>query len=117
MVSEEELRSVMLSLPGVFEVPDWGMNRFRVRGRTFVTVNGSGTRATARIHVSRWLRFLVLDATSRRPFHALPRPGWIRVDLSRLSVEAVRDVVREAHGWAVPPIGSSPVHTTRARRP
>ncbi|MFG3258317.1 hypothetical protein [Streptomyces sp. NPDC048172] len=117
MVSEEELRSVVLSHPGAREVPDWGMNRFRVRGRTFVTVNGSGTRATARIRMSHWLRLLVLEGASRRPFHTLPRPGWIRIDLSRVSLDAVRNVVWEARLWAVPPLGNSPVRTTRAPRP
>ncbi|MEV6012043.1 hypothetical protein AB0M29_35225 [Streptomyces sp. NPDC051976] len=96
MVSEESIRSVMLPLPGVFEVPGWGMHLYLVGRKAFVTVDGPGTHVTVRVHMSHWLRLVSRAGTHRKPVSARLRPGWIRVDLSVVELGTVRNVCLEA---------------------
>lgn len=96
MVSEKQLRSVVLGLPGVAERETWGHPTFRVQDRIFVGIAEDGT--TANVKASKEEQDALI-ATDPATFSAAPRVGrhgWVQVRLTGVDRDDLHDLVVEA---------------------
>lgn len=96
MSTEDDLRTIALSLPQTVEQPSWGMPTFKVRGKWFAVLNpkhGPGVRISLEEREE-------LIAAEPAKFHATDhdgRYGIVRLHLDAIDPDELRELLTD--GW------------------
>jgi hypothetical protein len=99
----DDVRRIALSLPEAEEILTWDVDvTFRVRKKIFAMGGDGGTHASIK-STPMVQEFLVdRDPEAFRPAAYVGRFGWLSVDLSRIEVEELDGLIREAWRLTAP---------------
>ncbi len=102
MVSADELRQVMGSLPEAEERETWGHPTFRVRDKMFATMSDDGRQATVKA-TKQEQAALVAAAPETFGIPAyVGRHGWVSIQLATVDPTELRELVVEAWRQTAP---------------
>lgn len=102
MVSADELRQVMRSLPEAKERETWGHPTFRVRDKMFATMSDDGRQATVKA-TKQEQAALVAAAPETFGIPAyVGRHGWVSIQLATVDPTELRELVVEAWRQTAP---------------
>jgi hypothetical protein len=102
MITAEELRRVVLSLPEAEERETWGHPTFRVRDRMFAAMSDDGQEATVKATRQEQA---ALVSTAPETF-GIPayvgRHGWVSIQLATVDPAELRELIVEAWRQTAP---------------
>ena len=102
MVSADELRQVMRSLPEAEERETWGHPTFRVRDKMFATMSDDGRQATVKATREEQAALIAAaPATFGIPDY-VGRHGWVSIQLATVDPTELRELVVEAWRQSAP---------------
>ena len=102
MVTADELRRVVRSLPEAQERETWGHPTFRVRDKMFATMSDDGQQATVKATRQEQAALLAADpATFGVPAY-VGRHGWVSVQLATVDPTELRELMVEAWRQTAP---------------
>ena len=102
MVSADELRQVVRSLPEAEERETWGHPTFRVRDKMFATMSDDGRQATVKATKEEQAALV----TAAPEIFGIPayvgRHGWVSIQLATVDPTELRELVVEAWRQTAP---------------
>ena len=102
MVSADELRQVMRSLPEAEERETWGHPTFRVRDKMFATMSDDGRQATVKATKEEQAALVAAaPGTFGIPAY-VGRHGWVSIQLAAVDPAELRELVVEAWRQTAP---------------
>ena len=102
MVSADELRQVMRSLPEAEERETWGHPTFRVRDKMFATMSDDGRQATVKATKEEQAALVAAaPGTFGIPAY-VGRHGWVSIQLATVDPAELRELVVEAWRQTAP---------------
>jgi len=108
MPSGDDLRKIALSLPSAEERETWGHATFRVRDKIFVTMSDDGAGASVKATMDEQAALIAEDPETFSVPAYVGRHGWVGVDVGRIGLDQLRELVTEA--WRM----TAPKRTVRA---
>jgi hypothetical protein len=103
VITAAQWRKLALSLPETEEKSHFGQPDFRVRNKIFAGLSPDGKRATLKLGLE--AQAMVLEGKPRAFFPAAGawgRKGWTHVDLARVRLSEVEELVTEAWRLTAP---------------
>ena len=102
MVSAEEFRNVVSSLPEAEERETWGHPTFRVRDKMFATLSDDGSSATVKATLQEQAALVAAaPATFGVPAY-VGRHGWVGIQLATVDPTELRELLVEAWRQTAP---------------
>ena len=102
MITADELRQVVQSLPEAEERETWGHPTFRVRDKMFATMSDDGRQATVKATKEEQAA-LITAAPETFGFPAyVGRHGWVSIQLATVDPAELRELVVEAWRQSAP---------------
>jgi hypothetical protein len=96
-VTYGQVRDMALVLPGAEEVLTWGTDTtFRVRGRMFAVTAPESSYATLKASPEDQAELIADDPQTFAVAPYTGRFGWVRVELSRIEPDHMRELIVEA---------------------
>ncbi|MGA8117370.1 MAG: MmcQ/YjbR family DNA-binding protein [Actinocatenispora sp.] len=93
-VSFDEIRRIALELPSAEEVLTWGIDAtFRVNGKMFVVSAPEASHATVKASPDEQAALVAEDPETYSIAPYTGRFGWVRVTLSRVEPDEIRELV------------------------
>jgi hypothetical protein len=96
VMTDKQLRAMVLGLPGVEEREAWGRPTFRVRDRIFVGMAPDGTTANVKASQKEQAALIASDPATFGVAAYVGRHGWVEVRLDRVDREEMQELVIEA---------------------
>ena len=97
VVTFQQIREMALVLPGAEEVLTWGTDTtFRVRGKMFAVTAPEAPYATVKASPEDQAELIAADPETFAVAPYTGRFGWVRVELSRIEPDHMRELVVEA---------------------
>jgi hypothetical protein len=102
MVTADELRRVVRSLPEAEERETWGHPTFRVRDKMFATMSDDGRQATVKATKGEQTALVAAaPATFGIPAY-VGRHGWVSIQLATVDPTELRELMVEAWRQTAP---------------
>ena len=102
MVTADELRQVVRSLPEAEERETWGHPTFRVRDKMFAAMSDDGREAT--VKATKEEQTALIEAAPET--FGIPayvgRHGWVSIELATVDPEELRELLVEAWRMTAP---------------
>jgi hypothetical protein len=105
MVSADELRQVMRSLPEAEERETWGHPTFRVRDKMFATMSDDGRQATVKATKEEQAALVAAAPETFGIPAYVGRHGWVSIQLATVDPAELRELVVEAWRQSAPTPG------------
>ena len=102
MVSADELRQVMGSLPEAEERETWGHPTFRVRDKMFATMSDDGRQATVKATKEEQAALVAAAPETFGIPAYVGRHGWVSIQLATVDPTELRELVVEAWRQTAP---------------
>ena len=102
MVSADELRQVMRSLPEAEERETWGHPTFRVRDKMFATMSDDGRQATVKATKEEQAALVAAAPETFGIPAYVGRHGWVSIQLATVDPTELRELVVEAWRQTAP---------------
>jgi hypothetical protein len=102
MVSADELRQVMGSLPEAEERETWGHPTFRVRDKMFATMSDDGQQATVKATKEEQAALVAAAPETFGIPAYVGRHGWVSIWLATVDPTELRELVVEAWRQTAP---------------
>jgi hypothetical protein len=102
MITADELRRVVLSLPEAEERETWGHPTFRVRDKMFATLAPDGSQATVKASRPEQAALVAADPETFGVPAYVGRHGWVSVRLAGVDPEELRELLVEAWRQTAP---------------
>ena len=102
MVSADELRQVMRSLPEAEERETWGHPTFRVRDKMFATMSDDGRQATVKATKEEQAALVAAAPETFGIPAYVGRHGWVSIQLATVDQAELRELVVEAWRQTAP---------------
>ena len=96
MISPDEVRGFVLSLPDTEELETWGHPTFRVRNKMFMGMGGEGVEASVKASLDEQDVLIQSDPETFSVPQYVGRFGWVSVQLSSVDPELIRELITEA---------------------
>jgi hypothetical protein len=102
MVTADEFRQVVRSLPEAEERETWGHPTFRVRDKMFATMSDDGRQATVKATKEEQAALVAAAPETFGVPAYVGRHGWVSVELATADPAEVRELVTEAWRQTAP---------------
>jgi hypothetical protein len=102
MVSADELRQVMRSLPEAEERETWGHPTFRVRDKMFATMSDDGRQATVKATKEEQAALVAAAPETFGIPAYVGRHGWVSIQLATVDPTELRELMVEAWRQTAP---------------
>lgn len=102
MASGEDLRKIALALPSAEERETWGRATFRVRDKIFAMMSDDGSKASVKATKDEQSALIAEDPETFRFPAFVGRHGWVGVDVERIGLDHLRELVTEAWRMTAP---------------
>ena len=102
MVSADELRQVMRSLPEAEERETWGHPTLRVRDKMFATMSDDGRQATVKATKEEQAALVAAAPETFGIPAYVGRHGWVSIQLATVDPTELRELVVEAWRQTAP---------------
>ncbi|HSO52332.1 MAG TPA: MmcQ/YjbR family DNA-binding protein [Actinomycetes bacterium] len=102
MVSADEFRQVMRSLPEAEERETWGHPTFRVRDKMFATMSDDGRQATVKATKEEQAALVAAAPETFGIPAYVGRHGWVSIQLATVDPTELRELVVEAWRQTAP---------------
>ena len=102
MVSADELRQVVRSLPEAEERETWGHPTFRVRDKMFATMSDDGRQATVKATKEEQAALVAAAPETFGIPAYVGRHGWVSIQLATVDPTELRELVVEAWRQTAP---------------
>ena len=102
MSSGDDLRKIALSLPSAQERETWGRPTFRVRDKIFVMMAEDGSGVSVKATRDEQSALIAEDPETFSYPAYVGRHGWVGVDVERIGLDHLRELVTEAWRMTAP---------------
>ncbi|GAA2607356.1 MmcQ/YjbR family DNA-binding protein [Actinomadura fulvescens] len=102
MPSGDDFRKIALALPEAVEKETWGHPTFRVRDKMFAGLSEDGTSASVKATKEEQAALLAADPETFSFPDYVGRHGWVGVDVTRVDLGELRDLITEAWRLTAP---------------
>jgi len=102
MITAEELRQVVRSLPEAEERETWGHPTFRVRDKMFAAMSGDGRQASVKATRQEQAALIAAAPETFGIPAYVGRHGWVSVQLATVDPDELRELLVEAWRQTAP---------------
>ncbi|MFC5700382.1 MmcQ/YjbR family DNA-binding protein [Cohnella faecalis] len=102
MISVDEIRSYVLTLPETVEVEHWGKPSFRIKNKIFVVLQEDGRTLTVKTIGDDRAIYTELDPTTYRIPDAYAKLSYMHMNINQVEPEEARGLIYKAWSSVAP---------------